>query len=56
MHKSFIFALKIAALYQYLLSQKEFVLSKQMLRSCTSIGVNVAEVQDAQGKKNLYPR
>ena len=37
--KSFEFALRIVKLYQYLIEQKkEFVLSKQLLRSGTAIG------------------
>ena len=40
------FALRIIKLYQYLCEEKhEFVLSKQILRSGTSIGANVREAQ-----------
>ena len=47
--KSFDFAVRIARLCKYLSSeQKEFVLSKQILRSGTSIGANVSEAQRAQ--------
>ena len=42
--KSKKFALRIVNLYRFLTeTQKEFVLSKQILRSGTSIGANVAE-------------
>jgi four helix bundle protein len=41
--KSFAFALEIISLYKQLQSEKEFVLSKQMLRSGTSIGANIEE-------------
>ena len=42
--KSFQFAVRIIKLYQYLCKEKnEFVLSKQILRSGTSIGANVEE-------------
>src|SRR5689334_5543418 len=42
--KSFLFALRIIKLFQYLCRQeKEFVLSKQILRSGTAIGANVEE-------------
>jgi four helix bundle protein len=42
--KSFDFAVRVVALYKYLITeQKEFVLSKQLLRSGTSIGANVEE-------------
>lgn len=47
--KSFAFAVRIVNLYKYLIeNKKEFVLSKQLLRSGTSIGANVEEgiVQD----------
>lgn len=46
--KSFDFAIRIVNLYPYLCdTKKEFVLSKQLLRSGTSIGANVAEAQQA---------
>lgn len=42
--KSYAFALRIIKLYKHLSADKrEFVLSKQLLRSGTSIGANVAE-------------
>ena len=41
--KSKAFALRIIKLYQMLQQQNEFILSKQMLRSGTSIGANVKE-------------
>ena len=47
--KSFAFAIRIVNAYKYLKSEKqEFVLSKQMLRSGTSIGANVEEAIGAQ--------
>ena len=47
--KSFSFAVRIVNLNKYLNEQKkEFVLSKQLLRSGTSIGANVAEAEQAQ--------
>ena len=46
--KSFRFALRIVRLYQYLIDEKkEFVMSKQVLKSGTSIGANVRESQNA---------
>ncbi|MDR6301869.1 four helix bundle protein [Mesonia maritima] len=42
-NKSFEFSLKIIELYKILQSQKEYVISKQLLRSGTSIGANIAE-------------
>jgi|SRR4030095_4656406 len=42
--KSFAFAIRIVNLYKYLCEEKkEFVLSKQLLKSGTSIGANVEE-------------
>lgn len=46
---AFAFALRIVKLYQHLSAKKkEFVLSKQVLRSGTSIGANLEESQGAQ--------
>lgn len=47
--KSFAFAIRIVTAYKFLISEKkEFVLSKQMLRSGTSIGANVEEAIGGQ--------
>ena len=47
--KSFAFAIRIVNAYKYLRSEKnEFVLSKQLLRSGTSIGANVEEAIGGQ--------
>jgi len=47
--KSFDFAVRVVNLYKYLTNEKkEFVLSKQLLRSGTSIGANICESQKAQ--------
>ena len=52
--KSFQFALKIIRIYQTLtIDYKEYVLSKQMLRSGTSIGANVAESGAAYSRKEF---
>jgi four helix bundle protein len=52
--KSYKFALRIVKLYKYLAEDKrEFVLSKQVLRSGTSIGANVAEGSQAQSKADF---
>ena len=53
-NKSFDFALRIVKLYQYLVSdKKEFVLSKQLLRSGTSIGANIRESEHAESKADF---
>ena len=47
--KSFAFAVRIVNLYKHLTTNKmEYVLSKQLLRSGTSIGANVREAQNAE--------
>ena len=52
--KSFDFAVRIVNLYKYLTDNKnEYVLSKQLLRSGTSIGANVAEAEQAQSKPDF---
>jgi len=52
--KSFDFAVRIVNLYRHLTSdKKEFVLSKQLLRSGTSIGANVAEGERGQTKPDF---
>lgn len=49
--KSYAFALRIVKLYKYLAFEtKEYVLSKQILRSGTSIGANITEGNRAQSK------
>ena len=52
--KSYKFALRVVNLYKHLAGEKkEFVLSKQVLRSGTSIGANVAEAAQAQSKADF---
>ena len=52
--KSFDFAVRIVNLYKHLLAdKKEFVLSKQLLRSGTSIGANVSEGERGQTKPDF---
>jgi len=52
--KSFAFAVRIYKLNQYLVEQKkEYVLSKQILRSGTSIGANVREAYNASSKSDF---
>ena len=47
--KSYSFAIRIVNAYKHLIEQnREYVLSKQLLRSGTSIGANVAEANQAQ--------
>jgi four helix bundle protein len=53
-NKSFDFALRIVKLYQFLVTdKKEFVLSKQLLRSGTAIGALVREPTQAESSKDF---
>ncbi len=53
-NKSFDFAVRIVNLYKHLTTdKKEFVLSKQLLRSGTSIGANVSEGEKGQSKADF---
>lgn len=55
--KSKAFALRVIRLYQFLNSEKkEFILSKQVLRSGTSIGANAKEAANAQSKADFYAK
>ncbi len=51
--KTFDFALSIIELYKQIIEQKEYVLSKQVLRSGTSIGANVEEATATVSKSDL---
>ena len=52
--QSFNFALRIVKLYQFLTAEKkEFVLSKQLLRSGTAIGALVGESEHAESKPDF---
>jgi four helix bundle protein len=53
---TFEFSLSIIELYKVLVENKEFVLSKQLLRSGTSIGANVEEATAAQTKKEFITK
>ena len=56
-HKSFQFAMRIVNLCKYLRnSQKGHILSKQVLRSGTSIGANIAEATQAQSKADFIAK
>ena len=55
--KSKAFALRIIKLYKYLCEEKkEFVMSKQVLRSGTSVGANVKEAIRGQSKSDFYAK
>ncbi|MBU0560362.1 MAG: four helix bundle protein [Bacteroidetes bacterium] len=53
-NKSFDFAVRIVTLSKYLIEcKKEFILSKQVLRSGTSIGASVRESEHAESKADF---
>jgi len=55
--KSRLFAIRIYKLYQYLCNErKEFILSKQILRSGTSIGANIAEAESSISRKEFVSK
>ncbi len=57
LNKSYAFALQIIELYKYLSQEKkEYILSKQLLRSETSIGSNTTEAQAAISKKDFIAK
>ena len=55
--KTYAFAVRVVRLYQYLVKSKsEYVLSKQLLRSGTSIGANVEEAIGGQSDKDFFAK
>ena len=54
--KSFRFAVRTVNLYKYLYEKKEYVLSRQILRSGTSIGANISEALEAQSDKDYLSK
>lgn len=53
-NRSYDYALKIVSAYKFLsLTKKEFILSKQLLRSGTAIGANVEEAIGGQSRKDF---
>ncbi len=55
--KSFEFSVRIVNLYKHLTTTKqEYVMSKQLLRSGTSIGANICEAQQAQSPMDFLSK
>jgi len=53
-NKSFAFAIRVVKLYQFLVeNKKEYVLSKQLLRSGTSVGAMMREAEHAESKADF---
>jgi len=51
--KSFQFSLVIIRLYKFMISQKEVVISKQLLASATSVGANIREASAASSRRDF---
>jgi four helix bundle protein len=54
--RTFEFALDIIELYKYIINKNEYILSKQLIRSGTSIGANIQEAQAAETKKDFIAK
>jgi four helix bundle protein len=52
--KSFSFAIDSINLYKKLKERQEYVISKQLLRSGTSVGANIREANNAQSQQILF--
>ena len=56
-NKSFQFSVRVVKLSRYLQDEKkEYILSKQLLRSGTSIGANIVEAQQAQSRADFISK
>ena len=56
LNRAFCFALKVVHLYQEMQKQKEYVISKQLLKSATSIGANIEEAGAAFSRKEFVAK
>ena len=55
--KAFAFSVRIVKLYKYLTAQKkEYIISRQVCKSGTSIGANIAEAQRAQSSADFVAK
>ena len=56
-NKSFEFAIRTVNLYKHLITEKkEYIMSKQLLKSGTSIGANVSEGEQGQSKADFHSK
>ena len=56
-NKSFEFAIRTVNLYTHLITEKkEYIMSKQLLKSGTSIGANVSEGEQGQSKADFHSK
>ena len=56
MQKSFAFSVRIVNLNKYLVQKKEYIISKQIYKSGTSIGANITEAQRAQSTADFVAK
>ena len=57
LEKSRLFAIRIIQMYKYICdTKKDYIISKQILRSGTSIGANIAEAEYAFSKKDFLAK
>lgn len=57
LEKTFEFSLKVIEIYKFLTEEKrEFIMSKQLLRSATSIGANCEETDSAQSHRDFIAK
>ena len=56
MQKSFAFSVRIVNVNKYLVQKKEYIISKQIYKSGTSIGANITEVQRAQSMADFVAK
>ena len=54
--KTIDFSVRLIGLYKELVQNKEFIISRQLLRSGTSIGANVHEAASAQSRKDFISK
>ena len=54
--KSFKFSLSIIRLYKELQDEREYIISKQILRSATSVGANIEEAIAGQSKRDFLAK
>ena len=54
--KSFEFSLSIISLYKLLQNEREYIVSKQLLRSAASIGANIEEAIGGQSKRDFLAK
>jgi len=54
--KSFQFSLAVISLFKELQKEHEYIISKQILRSATSIGANIEEAIGGQSKKDFLSK